>query len=318
VTPPGRRRASDLLANPAFFETYQPRVTSTTEALAWVAAGRHAAYLTEGDLVDNVHFAAGVGLCRAAGCVVMLQQEFFLTLTAATALALSLIDPQMRALAIIACCPVISLALGHYVPPLDDDLVGLARWAALMAVLLGLHWLSVTVPLGSSRGYGAVSLSGATRFLKAAGVQGRMFNEVESGDSLIGAGDRPVFVDSRMALYGPAFIRDAQRWPWGFKNLADVYSFDYAVILNRRGRYPAQVLDSDPNWRLAYADDVSLIYVRRNGASGRLVKDEPPSLLRPNELWPSVLDAQLADAKAQPKLAAALDRWLLQAPDSAH
>ena len=70
VTPPGRRRASDLLANPAFFETYQPRVTSTTEALAWVAAGRHAAYLTEGDLVDNVHFAAGVGLCRAAGCVV--------------------------------------------------------------------------------------------------------------------------------------------------------------------------------------------------------------------------------------------------------
>jgi myo-inositol-1(or 4)-monophosphatase len=70
VAPEGRRRASELLANPAFFETYQPRVTSTTEALAWVAAGRHAAYLTEGDLVDNVHFAAGVGLCRAAGCVV--------------------------------------------------------------------------------------------------------------------------------------------------------------------------------------------------------------------------------------------------------
>jgi myo-inositol-1(or 4)-monophosphatase len=70
VDPAGRRRASDLLADPAFFETYQPRITSTTEALAWVAAGRHAAYLTEGDLVDNVHFAAGIGLCRAAGCVV--------------------------------------------------------------------------------------------------------------------------------------------------------------------------------------------------------------------------------------------------------
>jgi myo-inositol-1(or 4)-monophosphatase len=66
----GRRRASDLMADPAFFDVYQPRITSTTLALAWVAAGRHAAYLTEGDLADNVHFAAGIGLCRAAGCVV--------------------------------------------------------------------------------------------------------------------------------------------------------------------------------------------------------------------------------------------------------
>lgn len=66
----GRRRASDIMADPEFFETYQPRITSSTLALAWVAAGRHAAYITEGDLRDNVHFAAGVSLCRAAGCVV--------------------------------------------------------------------------------------------------------------------------------------------------------------------------------------------------------------------------------------------------------
>lgn len=66
----GRRRASDVMADPRFFETYQPRVTSSTLALAWVAAGRHAAYVTEGDLRDNVHFAPGVSLCRASGCVV--------------------------------------------------------------------------------------------------------------------------------------------------------------------------------------------------------------------------------------------------------
>jgi myo-inositol-1(or 4)-monophosphatase len=66
----GRRRASDVMADPRFYETYQPRITSSTLALAWVAAGRHAAYVTEGDLRDNVHFAPGVGLCRAAGCVV--------------------------------------------------------------------------------------------------------------------------------------------------------------------------------------------------------------------------------------------------------
>jgi myo-inositol-1(or 4)-monophosphatase len=35
-----------------------------------VAAGRRSAYLTEGDVSDSVHFAAGIVLCRAAGCVV--------------------------------------------------------------------------------------------------------------------------------------------------------------------------------------------------------------------------------------------------------
>ncbi len=40
-------------------------------ALAWVAAGRRAAYVTDGaDLSESVHFAAGIALCRAAGCVV--------------------------------------------------------------------------------------------------------------------------------------------------------------------------------------------------------------------------------------------------------
>ncbi|MCO5993186.1 inositol monophosphatase family protein [Actinoallomurus rhizosphaericola] len=37
---------------------------------AWVAAGRRAAYVTDGHLRDSVHFAAGIALCQAAGCVV--------------------------------------------------------------------------------------------------------------------------------------------------------------------------------------------------------------------------------------------------------
>ncbi|MFD2356134.1 inositol monophosphatase family protein [Nonomuraea ferruginea] len=47
-----------------------PRVVSTTLAVAWVAAMRRAAYVTDGHLQDSVHFAAGIALCRAAGCVV--------------------------------------------------------------------------------------------------------------------------------------------------------------------------------------------------------------------------------------------------------
>lgn len=64
-------RAVDLLARREFAERFRPRVVSTTLALAWVAAGRRAAYVTDGgDLSGSVHFAAGIALCRAAGCVV--------------------------------------------------------------------------------------------------------------------------------------------------------------------------------------------------------------------------------------------------------
>ncbi|GAA2203703.1 MULTISPECIES: inositol monophosphatase family protein [Streptomyces] len=66
---PGFRPAL-LLADPGFAERFRPRVVSSTLAVAWVAAGRRAAYVTDGHLADSVHFAAGIALCRAAGCTV--------------------------------------------------------------------------------------------------------------------------------------------------------------------------------------------------------------------------------------------------------
>ncbi|MGC5021041.1 inositol monophosphatase family protein [Micromonospora sp. DT47] len=65
-----RFRAVRLLADDGFVGRFRPRVVSTTLAVAWVAAGRRAAYVTDGDLRDSVHFASGIALCRAAGCVV--------------------------------------------------------------------------------------------------------------------------------------------------------------------------------------------------------------------------------------------------------
>ncbi|MFF8726899.1 inositol monophosphatase family protein [Streptomyces sp. NPDC015171] len=59
-----------LLAEPGFAARFRPRVISSTLAVAWVAAGRRAAYVTDGHLADSVHFAAGIALCRAAGCTV--------------------------------------------------------------------------------------------------------------------------------------------------------------------------------------------------------------------------------------------------------
>ncbi|MEU9605919.1 inositol monophosphatase family protein [Streptomyces sp. NPDC048057] len=64
-------RAVELLARPEFTDHFRPRVVSSSLAVTWVAAGRRAAYVTDGgDLSDSVHFAAGIALCRAAGCVV--------------------------------------------------------------------------------------------------------------------------------------------------------------------------------------------------------------------------------------------------------
>jgi myo-inositol-1(or 4)-monophosphatase len=65
-----RFRAVRLLADPGFVERFRPRVVSTTLAVAWVAAGRRAAYVTDGHLRDSEHFASGIALCQAAGCVV--------------------------------------------------------------------------------------------------------------------------------------------------------------------------------------------------------------------------------------------------------
>ena len=59
-----------LVADARLRMTYGPRVISSTLAVAWVAAGRRAAYVSDGYFRDNLHFAAGIALCEAAGCAI--------------------------------------------------------------------------------------------------------------------------------------------------------------------------------------------------------------------------------------------------------
>ena len=59
-----------LAADPGFRAVFNPRIESTTLALAWVAAGQRLAYVTDGRHERSVHFAAGIALCQAAGCVI--------------------------------------------------------------------------------------------------------------------------------------------------------------------------------------------------------------------------------------------------------
>lgn len=59
-----------LAADAEFTARFRPRVVSTSMALTWDATGQRAAYITDGDVRDSVHFAAGLALCEAAGCPV--------------------------------------------------------------------------------------------------------------------------------------------------------------------------------------------------------------------------------------------------------
>jgi myo-inositol-1(or 4)-monophosphatase len=59
-----------LAADPEFTASFKPRVVSSSIALAWVATGQRAAYITDGNVRNSVHFAAGLAICEAAGCIV--------------------------------------------------------------------------------------------------------------------------------------------------------------------------------------------------------------------------------------------------------
>ncbi|HWK92887.1 MAG TPA: inositol monophosphatase family protein, partial [Luteimicrobium sp.] len=62
--------APALVADAGLRAAWAVRVASTSLALAWVAAGRQAAYVTGAAVDGSVHFLPGAALCEAAGCVV--------------------------------------------------------------------------------------------------------------------------------------------------------------------------------------------------------------------------------------------------------
>ncbi|PIR18418.1 MAG: hypothetical protein COV48_07510 [Elusimicrobia bacterium CG11_big_fil_rev_8_21_14_0_20_64_6] len=245
-----------------------------------------------------------------------LQQEFVTTVAAATIIALSLVLPGLRLLAILAACPVIALALGHWLKARSDTWPRVMRWALFAGALFAGYHHFVASPLSRARGYGSPVLSGAVHYLKSNGVRGRMFNEPDAGAELIGLSDRLVFVDARPGVYPASFRSEASDWPRLFRQLDMVYRFDYAVVLNRRAGSPAKVIDEDPAWSLAYADDRALVYLKKVGENAWLVPAMAPRLVAPNRMWPDALDALLADKKKAGKILEEIDAWLVQAPDS--
>lgn len=294
-------------------------LTLAWNPLGWAVLGRTFADATTvvgGWPADWLSLYTLFAIAGLASCWYTLQQEFVTTVAATTVIALSFVLPGLRPLAILAACPVIALALGHWLKPRSDTWPRVMRWAVFAGLLLAGYQHFVAAPLSRTRGYGAPILGGAAHYLKSNGVRGRMFNEPESGAELIGLSDRPVFVDARPGVYPASFKREAAGWPRLFRQLDMVYRFDYAIVHNHRAGAPARIIDEDPNWILGYADDRALVYLKKVGENAWLVPSQPPRLVSPNRMYPSDLDALLADKRKAGKVLEELDRWLVQAPDS--
>ncbi len=60
---------AELAASHELRAEFNPRVESTTLALAWVATGQRLGYITDGHHRNSVHFTAAIALCQRSGAV---------------------------------------------------------------------------------------------------------------------------------------------------------------------------------------------------------------------------------------------------------
>ncbi|MGY4270251.1 hypothetical protein ACVJF2_008821, partial [Bradyrhizobium sp. USDA 4519] len=80
----------------------------------------------------------------------------------------------------------------------------------------------------------------------------------------------PVFIDSRVELYGPAFLTRYARAIGlsdvaDFVRLLDEYKIDATLLFPSTSA--VGLLDRLPEWERAYADDVAIVHVRRKAGA---------------------------------------------------
>jgi len=106
----------------------------------------------------------------------------------------------------------------------------------------------------------------AVDYLRQHPVQGRMFNDQFWGGYLIWAfaGQHPVFIDGRCDAYEPSgvlsdYIRIIRPEPGALKLLEE---YGVRSCLIERSAFLCALLDAQPEWRRAYQDDLSVLYVK--------------------------------------------------------
>jgi tetratricopeptide (TPR) repeat protein len=128
----------------------------------------------------------------------------------------------------------------------------------------------------------------AVDFIRKNNLQGKMFNEYGYGGYLLYHlyPDYKVFIDGRTDVYIEREIPDVldmsvykNRPDDEYKKLLDGLwdKYDISYILLRTQKHSilrkiARILDNDPNWSLVFWDDVSMMYVRKDGKNDILLE----------------------------------------------
>ena len=105
----------------------------------------------------------------------------------------------------------------------------------------------------------------ALRFVRKAGLSGRMLNDYNFGGYLIWAApERKVFIDGRADMYEPAgVLADYESWIHlrDTRTVLDKYQIDYCLL--GRQATVARILAKMPGWKEVYSDRKAVVIVRQ-------------------------------------------------------
>lgn len=117
----------------------------------------------------------------------------------------------------------------------------------------------------------------AVDFLETIEIQGNMYNSYDFGGYLIWRlyPKRKVFVDGRIDIYDPIFIRDfiSEPSPTNWYDAINYYDINYAIIQNK---YDFDVIGKwislEPSkWVLIYFDEAASIYIRKDDRNREII-----------------------------------------------
>ena len=121
--------------------------------------------------------------------------------------------------------------------------------------------------------------AGGVRFLKEAGMNGRLVNTFHWGGYLIWSfyPERRVFVDGRPDMYGDAFMDDFGKLldarP-GWEEVLDRYGVEVALL--EKDSRTATLLTATGRWRELFRGEIEVVLVRSGGNGGDNGTDVPP------------------------------------------
>lgn len=204
-----------------------------------------------------------------------------LVAVAAVLLATAFAAQRNIAIATIAIVPVFATHLGLLLHPRE-----VADAASARAISPAGRWvgeiLIAIVAIGFARYSGILkpgidasgNPAGALNFMNNHGLAGNVLPDYAWGEYVIwhGGPGTKVFIDSRYDLgYPPQVISDFLELDKGKPGAAHTlaaYRTDFVLV--KRDWPSARLMDSQPDWRLIYGDDVARLYARANSPAARL------------------------------------------------